>query len=729
MANDPFAPIGGGRPAFHVVDAAEWETVAPVPADAPKPPTSHPKLGKPTATWTYLDEAGALLGYAMRFDTAGGEKEFRPLALWRSTKTGGHDWRWAAWSAPRPLYGLDRLAARPDAPVIVCEGEKAADAAGRLAPEYVAITSPNGSKSAGKADWNPLKGRGVVIWPDADAPGAAYASEVARLCNHTGAQSVAILEHPEGLPDGFDAADAEAEGWGVERLAGLIAAARPVEAAPRPAAKRGRKPKDRTEEDGKRAKRGGAAVVELIEQAGCEFWHSPEKVAFVTFPVNDHWENWRVGSKEFARWVLARAYKALDMLPAKSAVDDAIRLFEARAVNEGPMRSPWMRSGDEAGAWWIDVGDASWRAIRVADNTYQVVEKHGCAMIRSPAMVALPLPMVGGDGLARFKKYVNADDAGFRLILSWMLAAMWPKGPYPILLLNGEQGSAKSTISRLLRCVIDPNVAPLRAMPQNETDLIVSGRNGHVIAIDNVSSISNEMSDALCRVATGGGFSARAKFSDGDEFVTFVKNPIIMNGIPSLANRPDLASRAIAVRLEPIADDARRTEEEQEAQWSEDAPVILHAMLIVLALAKANLANVKLPRLSRMADFERLVEAGSAALELEPGEFSKIIRENREELDASAIESDAVASAVLTMLDRDEHRNGWSGKPTRLLELLCDCVQDPIRRSRAWPASAAGLSNRLERCKPLLRRHGVTIQRKHSGERTITISVDRSEGR
>lgn len=185
--SDPFAPISGdGDKSLRKGNA--WSIVMPVPADAPKPPAEHFKLGKPTARWTYTDATGALLGYVLRFDTGGGEKEFRPLTFWRPANGAKPEWRWESWPAKRPLYGLQKLAQRPSAPVLVCEDEKAADAAAILVPGYVVVTSPNGAKSAAKADWTPLRGRELTIWPDNDAAGLEYAQTVAKCLNALGAR-------------------------------------------------------------------------------------------------------------------------------------------------------------------------------------------------------------------------------------------------------------------------------------------------------------------------------------------------------------------------------------------------------------------------------------------------------------------------------------------------------------------------------------------------------------
>ena len=140
-----------------------WHPIQPVPQGAPKA-EPHPRLGKPSTSWRFQDLEGRTLGYTCRFDKPGGGKEILPLTFWADS-AGRQRWRWTAFPVSRPLYGLDRLAAHTNAPVIVTEGEKAADGAAILFPDHVAVTSPGGCKAAGKANWTPLKGRRVVVWP------------------------------------------------------------------------------------------------------------------------------------------------------------------------------------------------------------------------------------------------------------------------------------------------------------------------------------------------------------------------------------------------------------------------------------------------------------------------------------------------------------------------------------------------------------------------------------
>jgi hypothetical protein len=191
----------------------KWIPILPIPVDALPQPEEHPTLGKAIMTWTYRDKDGQPLFYVNRFNTPDGRKETRPLSFCK--KGDSCAWRWQGLTKPRPLYHLDKLAANPQATVIICEGEKAADAAGRLfpLPDHVVTTSPNGAQSPAKADWSHLEARTVWLWPDNDDSGRKYAGKVAELLKKAGARGIKFLHVPGDHPPGWDAADALAEGW------------------------------------------------------------------------------------------------------------------------------------------------------------------------------------------------------------------------------------------------------------------------------------------------------------------------------------------------------------------------------------------------------------------------------------------------------------------------------------------------------------------------------------
>ena len=224
LANDPFAPIDEEeRGAGTEPRSANPAVIIPVPTSAPAPDFHRARLGTPSSTWTYRDGDGRILGHAARFDTTNG-KDILPLT-WCRHPDGRERWTWRAFPRPRPLYGLDRLAARPEAPVLVVEGEKTADAARAIFPDYVAMTWPGGSSGASAADWTALAGRTVVLWPDADLPGRKAMDQAAARLTTAGAGSVRLVRVPDHAPEGWDLADKDPTGLD---LGLLLASAEPL---------------------------------------------------------------------------------------------------------------------------------------------------------------------------------------------------------------------------------------------------------------------------------------------------------------------------------------------------------------------------------------------------------------------------------------------------------------------------------------------------------------------
>jgi uncharacterized protein (DUF927 family) len=224
-----FAPLGAEAAAPAPEAAREADAWAPIlPAPLPLPPVvRHRKHGEASRVWEYRDARGALLFAVVRFDTGDGRKEVLPFTA------GADGWRFKRPPAPIALYGLNRLAARPDAPVFVaCEGEKTADAAAALFPDFAAVAWQGGAGSAAKADWRALAGRRVVCWPDNDAAGRKSAAEAARLVLAAGAARVAVVDVPTTWPDGWDVADALPEGVTLDTLRDMLRAAEAEAAEP-----------------------------------------------------------------------------------------------------------------------------------------------------------------------------------------------------------------------------------------------------------------------------------------------------------------------------------------------------------------------------------------------------------------------------------------------------------------------------------------------------------------
>ena len=231
---------------------------------------------------------------------------------------------------------------------------------------------------------------------------------------------------------------------------------------------------------------------------------------------------------------------------------------------KGPERATFVRLAHHEDKLFLDLCDDAWRAVEIDRHRWRVIDSKDCPVRfrRAKGMQALPEPERGGSVNA-LRDFVNvANDDEFKLILGWLVAALRDTGPYPILTLNGEPGAAKSTTQKVLRELLDPNLAPLRSEPKDVRDLLIAATNGNLVAFDNLSRIPVWLSDALCRLATGGGFTTRELYTDGDETIFNVQRPALINGIEELLSRGDLLDRAIIINP-PQIDDAKRKPERE----------------------------------------------------------------------------------------------------------------------------------------------------------------------
>jgi putative DNA primase/helicase len=231
---------------------------------------------------------------------------------------------------------------------------------------------------------------------------------------------------------------------------------------------------------------------------------------------------------------------------------------------------------------------------------WHVIDKPPLKLLRSQSMRPLLEPEAGSL-LEEFRaRFFNVSDDDFLLVIAFLVAALRPHGPFPILVVNGEQGTGKSVFCRIVRSFVDPSAAPIRAMPRDDRDLVVSASNSWMLSYDNLSSVPAWFSDALCRLATGGGFATRMLHTDKDEIIFEASRPIVLNGIPTLTDRADLADRALTIHLKSVPDDERLPEDEFFAEFESARPRILGTLLDAVSAAQRNIATVRLKRSPRM---------------------------------------------------------------------------------------------------------------------------------
>jgi hypothetical protein len=467
---------------------------------------------------------------------------------------------------------------------------------------------------------------------------------------------------------------------------------------------------------------------------GATLARAPYGEVYARVGVGDHTEVHRVRASSFRRWITKLYYDQTGKSTSDEAVKKALGVIEARAQFEGQEVPVFVRmavvedpADPDNPTYFLDLGDATRRAVRVTREGWSVVSSDEVSLwFRRPnGLRPLPLPVAGGS-LDEVRPFVNLpDDRQWKLFLAVLVAHLCPVGPYPVLGINGEQGSSKSTLGRVHRALIDPSVTPLRSAPRDERDLMIAATNSWVLNFDNLDSIPAWLSNALCRLRTGGGFTTRQLYSDGDEVHFDAQRPVLVNGIEDVATRGDLADRAVILSLPTIPEKDRREESEFWRLFREAQPRILGGLLDGVSGMLRLRPSVKLKRLPRMADFARRGEALGRFLGWGEGEFLAAYEANRGEANETVLEASPFALAVLEF-----HRKhpDWKGTATELLPLLVAVADEATIRSKGWPKTANDLGGMLTRLAPSLRDIGIEVERTRVGKkRQIAIRARTAE--
>ena len=460
------------------------------------------------------------------------------------------------------------------------------------------------------------------------------------------------------------------------------------------------------EENGDTGGRGPKQADILVSLAAdADLFHAADGTSYADLEINGHRESWPIRSKGFKRWLARQFFEATGGAPNSDALQSAFNVIEAKAHFDAPERAVHIRVAGLDGRLYLDLGDESWRAVEIDATGWRVIDNPPVRFRRAAGMKPLPMPVSGGS-VEVLRSFLNVQsDTDFVLAVVWALAVLRDCGPYPVLALSGEQGSAKSTFSAILRALLDPNTAPLRALPREDRDLFIAASNGHVLAFDNVSGLRPWISDTLCRLATGGGFAVRQLYTDQDEVLFDAARPVILNGIEDIVERPDLADRAVFLTLEPIPEERRRPEAELWAAFEAERPRILGALLDAVVEGLKKLPETRLPKLPRMADFALWATACETAI-WPAGTFWSAYCSNRDAAVEGVIEADPVATAVRALMSA---RTEWKGTVSSLLVALGEVVDERIAKSKTWPDNPRALSGRLRRAATFLRKIGIEV--------------------
>ncbi|MBG0818201.1 toprim domain-containing protein [Planomonospora sp. ID82291] len=681
--------------------------------DVPQQRDANPS--RVVAEYEYTDERGAVLFVKQRIEP-GKDGRRKDFTIYRPLPGGQRAWGLKGVDQ-RPLYRLPRVieAIASGTTVYVVEGEKdvaAAEKAGAVATCNFDGAAKPGHRTKWKSEYgNQLVDAHVVIVADNDDSGRAHAAAVAEDL----AGKAASVRVVRGRVDteAADLSDHLAAGYGLDDLAPLDSGAPPMAAT--------------TEEDSAgKGERGPSQASQLVKLARerFELFMSEDGRPYarkidgpnIALPLR---------GKAGLRSQLARIFtdETGGNVPSQSALADCMTVLEGIAGSAEP-RVPHVRVARHEGRIVVDLGTADGACVIIGPDGWERASRSPVLFRRSGAMKPLPVPVRDGDGLAKLHGMLNTSTEGFRLLAAWLIAAFIPDLPHPILTFRGEQGTGKSKAAQMVIGIIDPSGAPKRTAPRDLKSWAVQAFNSWGLCLDNVSTIADWLSDALCRAVTGDGVVDRALYSDDDVVVLEFRRVLAMTTIDAGALAGDLAERLLMIELNLIPDSKRREEAELDAAYRDAHASILASLFDLLAEVLKALPEVTMTERPRMADFARILAAVDKVNGWET--FASYTASARNAV-ADVLDGEPFAQAVVALVDA----SGADGLELTAQEIL-DKVATPDRLPRKWPKDSTRAAGQLKRLAPALRTIGIEVddsRRQTTGNRSRLYKLTTSESR
>jgi len=405
------------------------------------------------------------------------------------------------------------------------------------------------------------------------------------------------------------------------------------------------------------------------------------------------------GGRGSLRAELARDYfTATGQVAGQQPLADAINVLHGTAQQADP-EPLHLRVAEHAGQLLLDLGDTTGRAVAIGPGGWHLVQRPPVWFRRTALTGALPEPVRGGT-LGDLWSLLNLDETHRPILAAVLVAALLPGIPHPILSLAGEQGSGKSTAARMISAALDPSPAQLRKAPRDVETWTTAAAGSWVVALDNISTVPEWLSDALCRASTGDGDVRRELYTNGDLYVIAFRRVVLLNGIDLGALRDDLADRLVTVHLDRIGDRARRHDAEVTRQWTEAHPRVLGALLDLTARVLDALPTVHRDEWPRMADFARVLAAVDQVLGTTGLDTYLALRT---ELAEDAVTSDPILTRLIAAVTTE-----WTGTSAELLDTITP-VSPEWKPPKDWP-SPRQLTTIVRRRAPSLRRLGWTVE-------------------
>jgi hypothetical protein len=433
-----------------------------------------------------------------------------------------------------------------------------------------------------------------------------------------------------------------------------------------------------------------------------------------------------------------------DMVNPKSILDFLVYvelICKALSSKHYARHAIFGRVGMADNKFYLNLKNKKDEVVEISRGGYRVISPSPVIFVAGDTAETIPTPPLmelgNKDDIFKLRQFVNCSDNDFKLLICYLIQALFPEdysGGRLALVLEGQAGSAKTTSSKFLKSLIDPNSVNLIGMEQDPRNILLTAKSQWLIVFDNISDISKKQSDTLCTIATKASLSLRKLFTDGEIFSFSVKRPMIINGISDFVHKSDLIDRCLFFNLPIIT--KRESEKALESDFERERSAVLGALLTILSEVMKFISTEKFKPINRMAEFDIIGQAVEKSLDWDKGTFHRLYAENQESMSISNLHQNVVATSLIYYL-RDKEYLG-SGIDFSFVMTSTELYgytkaifseKSPCR-GKTFPSSAPVFARELYELAKTFAKVGILIARKRSNGSHIIISgnIDKIKG-
>ncbi|WP_022669773.1 toprim domain-containing protein [Hippea alviniae] len=417
-----------------------------------------------------------------------------------------------------------------------------------------------------------------------------------------------------------------------------------------------------------------------------------------------HIEIMQIRSKEFKKFISSIYYRTTKKVLYPKVADNVIFTLDSIISNESKEEDVFYRVAYYNGNIYIDLADEKWRVIEITPNSWRILDKSPVNFIRYASTLSLPEPKESGN-VNRLKEFLNIDDEGFNVIVGFLLNVLSPNENHIGMILTGEQGSTKSTMAKMIKSVVDPDIKQKLSTLKSEEDLIIAASRSKVVVVDNISKCSQNFSDSLCRLLDSSSISKRRLFTDYEEAILTAASSVILTAISNVFVYQDLLDRVVMINLKPVDPKQRKEEKKLFEDFEKEHPYILGALCDMVSEGLRNINRVNLKEKPRRADFA--VWLAACEYESKEKRLLNSYLKNIEKIIDASLADDALVSTFMSWF---EDKDSWKGSATELMNILINFADKEVKAE--LPKASNKFSQRLMMAASFLRRKKIDIKKR-----------------